>query len=307
MHVTDTHYAAAFYNMSAVQFWKDSLIPTSTSTTTISNEVATCGNVPEDPFEWLVARERNSKILRLEAIQRAIAHGGSIAVLKWALQQDYLRTTNPGTMALFALHGHSKACQFLRNKQNCPWNESATANAALNGHLKTLKWLRANNCPWNERTCTNAAKNGHLHVLQYARDNHCPWNEHYLCQTAAGHGQIHILQWLAEQGLVLHLLFDELTCLKAVQHGQLQVVQWLHEQQLWREGNYCFCDEAAGSGHLHVLKWLVDKGLSHCDATTSEFASLSKNWDVLKFLHDLGCHHAGGYLDAARQNGELLE
>ena len=46
--------------------------------------------------------------------------------------------------------------------------------AAENGHLEVLRWLRENGCPWDFTTCSSAAKNGHLEVLQWACENGCP-------------------------------------------------------------------------------------------------------------------------------------
>ena len=41
-----------------------------------------------------------------------------------------------------------------------PWNEWTSANAAMNGHLKCLKYAHEHGCPWDE-TQEMAAENGH--------------------------------------------------------------------------------------------------------------------------------------------------
>ena len=46
-------------------------------------------------------------------------------------------------------------------------------DAALNGHLEVVKYLRKLGILWNEMTCSNAAKNGHLEFLKWARANQC--------------------------------------------------------------------------------------------------------------------------------------
>ena len=61
----------------------------------------------------------------------------------------------------------------------CPWGARTCANAAQNGHLETLKWLRdtadgKEPCPWDEWVCAYAAQNGHLETLKWLRDNGCP-------------------------------------------------------------------------------------------------------------------------------------
>ena len=50
----------------------------------------------------------------------------------------------------------------------CPIDEFACANAAKNGHLEVLKYLREEvKAPWGWTTAANAAENGHLHILEY--------------------------------------------------------------------------------------------------------------------------------------------
>lgn len=50
------------------------------------------------------------------------------------------------------------------------------ANAALNGHLETLEFLREIGFHWDSDTCANAVKGGHLEVLKWARENGCEWD-----------------------------------------------------------------------------------------------------------------------------------
>ena len=50
----------------------------------------------------------------------------------------------------------------------CPIDEWACADAAENGHLECLKYLREEaKAPWDWRTASWAAENGHLHILEY--------------------------------------------------------------------------------------------------------------------------------------------
>ena len=50
----------------------------------------------------------------------------------------------------------------------CPIDEWACANAAENGHLEVLKYLREEvKAPWDWSTAAWAAENGHLHILEY--------------------------------------------------------------------------------------------------------------------------------------------
>ena len=58
-------------------------------------------------------------------------------------------------------------------------------DAALNGRLEILKWLRAEGCEWDHQTCgfavmfaeMNPKTGGNLDVLRWARENGCEWDE----------------------------------------------------------------------------------------------------------------------------------
>jgi hypothetical protein len=62
-------------------------------------------------------------------------------------------------------------------------------HAARHGHLKLLKWLRANDCAWNKVTCYQAIKYGHIEILIWARINGCPWDQQTI-QLAAEYGYV---------------------------------------------------------------------------------------------------------------------
>jgi hypothetical protein len=67
----------------------------------------------------------------------------------------------------------------------------ACSEAAGNGQLEVLKYLRENGCPWGEDACSSAAGNGHLDVLKYLREYDCPWGED-ACSSAAGNGHLEV-------------------------------------------------------------------------------------------------------------------
>jgi len=60
-----------------------------------------------------------------------------------------------------------------------------------------LKWLREQGCPSNELACCNAASNGHLEVLKWLRDNEC--FDADACMTTR---HKHVLEWLREIGVL---------------------------------------------------------------------------------------------------------
>jgi hypothetical protein len=76
----------------------------------------------------------------------------------------------------------------------CPSNASACANAAKNGHLNNIKWLRDNEHFWDAYTCANAASIGRLDILMWCRRNGCPW-DYRVCITASENGHHEVLRW----------------------------------------------------------------------------------------------------------------
>lgn len=50
------------------------------------------------------------------------------------------------------------------------WNKQTCNNAALNGDLEVLKYVRENGCPWNEYTHSNVILNNRLEVLKYLQE-----------------------------------------------------------------------------------------------------------------------------------------
>src|SRR5579872_6902905 len=95
-------------------------------------------------------------------------------------------------------------------------------NAAFEGYLDVLKWLRLDNYKWyswkyisrwkkpkifdwNSDTCAYAALNGHLETLKWARTNdggdRCDW-DWMTCACAAQNGHLETLKWARANGCV---------------------------------------------------------------------------------------------------------
>ena len=60
--------------------------------------------------------------------------------------------------------------KWAREEKKCEWDEW-TINAAVNQrNLEMVKYCVANECPIDEYTCAQAAENGHLEELKYLRE-----------------------------------------------------------------------------------------------------------------------------------------
>ena len=76
---------------------------------------------------------------------------------------------------------HLSACQvaqtnklellkWAREEKQCEWNSGTIHVAAKQGNLEMIKYCVANKCPINECMCANAALNGQLECLKYLRE-----------------------------------------------------------------------------------------------------------------------------------------
>jgi|TARA_B110000967_G_scaffold113500_2_gene116095 hypothetical protein len=96
-----------------------------------------------------------------------------------------------------AADGNLEVLKWLRSK-GAAWDTKTCAAAAAGEHLDILKWLRDWGCPWDATTCQNAADGGHLEVLQWARENGCQWGA-WACPWKAGPGHIKVLEYYVEE------------------------------------------------------------------------------------------------------------
>ena len=83
--------------------------------------------------------------------------------------------------------------------KKCPINRWACAEAAVNGHLECLKYLREEvKAPWDDLTASWAALNGHLHILEYLVERKYDKYSVSACELAARNGHFDCLKYLRE-------------------------------------------------------------------------------------------------------------
>jgi hypothetical protein len=117
-----------------------------------------------------------------------------------------------------AIEGYLDILIYLRECK-CEWNENTCAAASSGGHLEVLKWARENGCDWDFWTSVCAAENGHLEVLKWARANDCEWNAR-ICEFAATNGHLEVLKWAKKNlGAVIGI------------NGHVYLLQWL---DIWK-------------------------------------------------------------------------
>ena len=178
--------------------------------------------------------------------------------------------------------------KWIREEKKCEWDQD-TINAAtrgVRGNLEMVKYCVAHKCPINEFACANAAENGQLECLKYLREEaKAPWD----LQTAlwaAGNGHLHILEYLVERE---YDEYSENTVLVAAEYGHLDCLKYLHEtaKAPWECTHGWAVQGAHDNNHPECVQYLLDNncplppgwryedGELHVPESESESSSLS--------------------------------
>ncbi len=137
--------------------------------------------------------------------------------------------------------------------------EGMCREAAANGYLHTLQWLRLPEngpCYWNAEVCTYAAGAGQLEVLQWMRscDPPCPWDE-TVCSHASCSNYFEITQWARAQNPPCP--WGHGTCFWAVWFGRLDILQWARTQDSPCPWNISQIITAVRCDHVNIFSWII--------------------------------------------------
>eukprot|EP00953_Heterococcus_sp_UTEX-ZZ885_P007680 4633-Heterococcus_DN1.PRE.4 len=132
----------------------------------------------------------------------AAAESGNVELMVWLLQQPGMQL-NEEAMTLAVFRGRMAMCQYL-HAQQCPWDDSATSQAAKDGHIDILRWLIDNGCPCDAfGTGKSAAEGGGVEVLSYLQQQGLLTSAALLTvmlDLAAVFGKLNAAKWLRAQG-----------------------------------------------------------------------------------------------------------
>ncbi|CAL6418589.1 unnamed protein product [Bathycoccus prasinos] len=140
--------------------------------------------------------------------------------------------------------------KWAREEKKCTWDGWTIAAAAKQGNLEMIKYCVANECPISTGACADAALEGQLECLKYLREEaKAPWTWG-TAYWAAQNGHLHILEYLVERK---YDQYNELACSNAAENGHLDCLKYLHEtaKAPWNK-------EAVRKAHPECLQYLLD-------------------------------------------------
>jgi hypothetical protein len=188
---------------------------------------------------------------------RAAARNGHLNVLRW-LHACGLSSTGVAVEACSA--GHWLTLAWAADHETL--TEDACVAAAARGRVDMLKWLRSRGCPWSTVTTHAAAASGQIATLHWAVQHGCPLSK--ACATLLAGFSLSDMAWAMRSGCMV----DECAAARAAHKGLVDVLSAVAGVIGSARVRVCASELssiAAQAGHLHVLRWLDDMGLSLAD------------------------------------------
>ena len=153
-----------------------------------------------------------------------------------------------------ALTNKLELLKWAREENKCKWDRWTIHMAAGQGNLEMVKYCVANECPIGAFACADAALEGHLECLKYLREEaKAPWDWR-TASYAARNGHLHILEYLVERK---YDKYDEVPCRWAAMNGHLDCLKYLHETAKW-PWNEDAVRKAHENNHPECVRYLLD-------------------------------------------------
>ena len=174
--------------------------------------------------------------------------------LKYDMWMDEPYMDEPRFCSRVAETNKLELLKWVREEKKCEWDEETINAAAEQGNLEMVKYCVANECPIDVFACADAALEGHLECLKYLREEvKAPWDS-WTAYFAAQKSHLHILEYLVERK------FDHYgvcACVYAAMNGHLECLKYLHEtaKALWNDWSVY---HAHKNNHPECLQYLLD-------------------------------------------------
>ncbi|CCO20443.1 predicted protein [Bathycoccus prasinos] len=146
--------------------------------------------------------------------------------------------------------------KWAREEKECDWGVGTINAAVVQGNLEMVKYCVASECPCDEGACAEAAGNGDLEVLKYLREEaKAPWGS-WTANCAARSGHLHVLEYLVERKYQ-YAQFNTYACQCVAAYGHLDCLKYLHEtaKAPW---NYLAVEKAHANNHPECVQYLLD-------------------------------------------------
>ncbi len=146
-----------------------------------------------DLLKWAAEKYPNNKY-RLSCTTIAISNN-HIDIIKWLYHSKFI---NDSLINYAAFCGHLQIVKWFWHYFGPDCNILICENAATNGDIKIIKWLRRKGCPWNHSTSETAAFYGHLELLEWLYINKCPLRLQIILNIAFMRLHDHIIKWVQD-------------------------------------------------------------------------------------------------------------
>jgi hypothetical protein len=190
----------------------------------------------------------------------------------------------------------------LAHELGTQYTGSTIGGAAQCNKLVEVQYLYAQGCPWPNWLLETAARNGYFEVVRFCHEHDSPWDGDgdHAPRCAAESGNIELIDWLLQQpGMEL----SEEVVSAAAEEGHIAVCQYLHAQQCaWDETS---TSNAAASGNLGLLRWLMDNGCPWYAGFLCMSAAQGDGIEVLLYLQQEGLLTSATLTDALRAAGSF--
>ena len=189
----------------------------------------------------------------------------SINMIKWAKTHKKFKYTSKFTQ-LAIRRNKSSVVKYLYN-DCCEFNRLAYSEAIRNNNFKIVRWLKRRRISLSTKAFSTAAESGNLKILEWLKKKKCPW-DHKCLNSAIKSMNISVIKFVIDNGCD----WDIDTFNYACEIGNLECVKYLYSiafndlSKPWWNSNTASI--AAKNGHLHILKFLREKGCSWNSNTT---------------------------------------
>jgi len=191
----------------------------------------------------------------------------------------------------------------LAKRGRLSWTADTFVGGIASNNGEVIEWLKENDCPISRDVVYEAARQGQVDTLEWLKEERRIFFFSSCAGIAAEHGHINILEYLKELGGMFNLTIFS----AAAKGGHIEVGEYLR-------ANNCPWDIrvtniAAFFGHFEFLKWLRAENCPWDENSILEEAVYGGNLEMLNWLRAEGCEWNGDTYEVALEfkNQAIIE